>query len=122
MQKSLIQSSYARHRLQIKYRRYVRSTGLNKSALFRILRLASRSFNHSGKRWQVSIIDISYPRNEPCRTKILPNFLWNVPTHPGPAQGVGDIGPRLGRHFSWKFLCIKTKYLIKYLHVRGGKN
>jgi hypothetical protein len=40
----------------------------------------------------------------------------------GLAQGVGDIDPRLGRHFSWTIFMYKKKYLIKYLHVRGGKN
>jgi hypothetical protein len=49
-------------------------------------------------------------------------FPQNMKLTMGMAQGVGDIGPRLGRHFSWTIFMYKKKYLIKYLHVRGGKN
>jgi hypothetical protein len=37
----------------------------------------------------------------------------------GPAQGIGDIGPRLGWHFSWTIFMNKKKIFDKIFTRKG---
>jgi hypothetical protein len=40
-------------------------------------------------------------------------FKYYVRFGAGPAQGLGDIGPRLGQHFSWIIFMYKKKIFNK---------